>query len=200
MDVDIPAFSKQQLHQQLERLLNAFETKGINVKNSLLPGLSEQEIREQCAWFPGNIPEEIIALYEWRGGQDESLGDDRFVFRDNKFCSLKKAEAEYQSMMQFYGIIDESTGQETLKYSFPIASFDGAFYVIPTKSHSFDSALEKPIISVFQGFDIFYYSLEKMVETCVEWVQHENYEVTGLYPEEVELEIWQKHNPGIFSG
>ena len=199
MDIKLPEFSKHHLHEQLDKLLEAYESKGMTVRESLLPGIPEPELKKMCTWFPGELPEEIVALYEWRGGQAKDAWEEEFPFwfRDNSFCSIQRAEYEYKSMMESYGTFPEN--HDMLKYSFPIASFNGSWYVLPTRSHNLDANLAKPIISVHEGIDIYFYSIEKMVQTCVEWVQHENYSPEGLYPEDIEMEIWKKHNPGIFS-
>lgn len=99
--------------------------------------------------------------------------------------------------MDSYGSYEQD--HQMLKHAFPIASFNGGWYVIPTRDHNLPSILKKPIISVHEGIDIYFYSIEKMVDTCVEWVEHNKYASHGLYPESIELEIWRKHNPGIFS-
>ncbi len=199
MNIHLPEFSKARLHQHLDRLLNAYESKGMRVRESLLPGVPEAELKKRCAWFPGELIEEIVALYEWRGGQAKDAWETEFPFwfRDNSFCSLERAESEYKSMMASYG--KNPADHQMLKYAFPIAAFDGSWYVIPTRSHNLNSVLKRPTICVHEGIDIYFHSLEKLVETCVEWVSHENYSTEGLYPESLELEIWRKHNPGVFS-
>ncbi|WP_233218539.1 hypothetical protein [Photobacterium sp. GB-210] len=198
-DINIPKFSTEVLHNSLDKLLKAFEAKGMKVSESLLPPLDEQELREKCSWFPGDLTEEIIALYSWRGGQvNDAWGSEYpFWFRDNSFCSIERAKNEYKSMMDSYGTYKED--HFMLKNSFPIASFNGGWYVIPTKGNNLSSVLERPIISVMQGIDVYFYSIQKMVDTCVEWVENDKYKEDGLYPEELEMEIWSKHNPGIFS-
>ena len=198
MDIEIPKFSKENLHKNLDRLLKAFEARGMLMDDSLLPAMTESEIKAKCSWFPGVLTEEIIALYQWRGGQKEDVWNSEisFLFRDNSFCSIERAEIEYKNMMN-YGIDPEI--HEMLKYSFPIAAFDGALYVIPTTNHIFNSALNRPIISVFEGIDIYYYSIEKMVETCVDWEKQKNNSNEKFDNDETEFDIWNKHNPGIFS-
>ncbi|MDO6545561.1 hypothetical protein [Photobacterium sanguinicancri] len=199
MNIKLTKFSKENLHQNLNRLLNAFESKGMNVEGSLLPPIPEIELRERCSWFPGDLPNEIVALYEWRGGQEKDTWESEFPFwfRDNSFCSIARAEFEYKSMMESYGKYQPD--HDMLKYSFPIAAFNGGWYVIPTRRHNLNSVLKRPVISVHQDIDIYFYTIEKMVETCAEWVEHDNYSPDGLYPESVEMQIWRKHNPAIFS-
>ena len=112
------------------------------------------------------------------------------------FCSLARAEDEYASILSSYGWIPGRRG--LLKYAFPFAEFNGGWYVMPALGHPFNLSLACPIISVFEGIDVYYYSLELMVNTCIEWVSHPEYSADGSLPHEIELEIWRKHNPGIF--
>lgn len=195
--IEIPDFSKTRLHSKLDKLLAAYETKGMKVANSLLAPLSEKVVREKCLWFPGELPNEIVSLYAWRGGQEADAWDSDypFWFRDNSFCSIERAEIEYKSMMDSYGSDPEN--HEMLKYSFPFASFNGGWYVLPTGTLTFNTTLKKPIVSVHQGVDIFFYTIETMVDTCVDWVNHPQYE--DSLPDAVEMKIWCKHNPGIFN-
>ena len=198
-NIALPEFSRENLHAQLELLADAFESQGHDVRSSLLPGIGEERLQELCSWFPGNLPEELVALYQWSGGQEKDAWEEEFpfLFRDNSFCSIERARFEYENMMMSYGAYPEN--REMLKFSFPFASFNGAWYVIPTNGHNLKSAIARPIISVLQSIDVYFYSMEKMVQTCIEWVSHENYSENGLYPQEVESAIWEKHNPGVFS-
>lgn len=197
-EINIPDFSKVNLHSNLDRLLKAFESKGMNMGDSLLPGMTEPELREKCSWFPGELTEEIIALYAWRGGQKKAAWESEhpFWFRDNSFCSVERAQLEYKSMMSSYG--NHQQDHHMLKHAFPIASFNGGWYVIATKGHNLPSALKTPVISVHEGIDIYFYSIEKMIETCAAWVEHDAYSSDGLSHETAEIEIWRTHNPGIF--
>ncbi|WP_020407477.1 hypothetical protein [Hahella ganghwensis] len=198
LGITVPPFSADHLHLLLERLLAAYESKGFWVSETLLPPLTDAEIREQCHWFPGNLSPEIISLYQWRGGQENEAWEEDypFWFRDNTFTSLARAEQEYKSMMASYGQIAEN--HDLLNASFPIAAFNGAWYVIPTGKHAFDSSLPRPVISVHEGVEVHFYSIETMVATCVDWVSHPEYSIDGTLPREVELSIWKQHNPGIF--
>jgi hypothetical protein len=51
---------------------------------------------------------------------------------------------------------------------------------------------------VFQGVDIFYYSIEQMVETCIDWVREPHYPDGRPDDAKSEMRIWRVHNPGIF--
>jgi len=198
LSVTVPDFSSENLHKLLDRLLAAYEAKEMNVSDSLLAPISESELVKRCGWFPGKLPPEIVSLYSWRGGQKKDAWESEFPFwfRDNSFCSIDRAEREYKSMMESYGVYPEN--HELLKYSFPFASFNGGWYVFPTKGQPFSSNLKAPIISVLQGIDIHFFSMEKMASTCIDWVNHEKYGADYSLPEDTEMNIWHKHNPGIF--
>ncbi len=193
-----PEYAKEKLHGLLDDLLKAYESKGTHIADTLLPPVAEEEIKEQCSWFPTELPQEIIALYSWRAGQKDDA-QDPFAFRDNTFHTLIAAKYEYESMMESYGVNPED--HDLLKYSFPFASYDGSFYVLPAKEYSFNVSHEKPIISVFQGVDIFFYSIESMVSACIDWVSNSKYDNGYLsLSEKNEMEIWNKYNPGVFDG
>jgi hypothetical protein len=199
-NVTVPDFSSENLHKLLDKLLAAYEAKGMNVSASLLAPIEESDLKKKCSgWFPGELSPEIVSLYAWRGGQKEIAWgvDFPFWFRDNILCSIEIAEYEYKSMMESYGIYPEN--HELLKHSFPFASFNGGWYVFPTKGQPFSSNLKVPIISVFQDIAIYFFSIEKMVSTCIDWVRHEKYgSDNDSIPEDIEKDIWRKHNPGIF--
>jgi len=193
----IPQFSRDKLHTQLDRLQDAFEEKGCHVSKNLLPAIQEQELKIRCGWFPAELPPELISLYAWRGGHaDDDPEVPSFWFRDCIFSSPEWAEKEYKSMMGSYGACPED--HELLKYSFPFAAFNGGWLIFPCHGQKLDKRFEHPVISVMQGIDVHYYSMQLMVDTCVDWVSSMQYRPEYGLPEKVELEIWKKHNPGIF--
>lgn len=194
----LPAFSSDRLHGLLDELLEAYTANGMPVADSLLPPLSEAELVERCRWFPGSLPPEIVSLYAWRGGQEKEAweSDFPFWFRDNTFCSIERAPGEYRRMMDSYGRDPEY--HELLKHSFPFASFNGGWYVLPTRGQPFSPVLTAPIISVMEGIDIHFFSIETMVRTCIDWVRAGAYDPENPMPRELELQIWRRHNPGIF--
>jgi hypothetical protein len=196
--LSLPPFDAIQFHQRLELLRLAFEAKGHHVSPSLLPAVQELELRERCSWFPTELPEELVALYAWRGGQANDAWDEEFpfCFRDCAFSGLGNAEQEYKSMMQSSGSNPED--HYLLKYSFPFAAFNGGWLVLPCKEQSLDRRFKRPVISVFQGIDVWFYSMELMIETCIEWVSHPKYAGNDHLQGDEEMEIWKRHNPGIF--
>ena len=197
--IEVAPFSRARLHAQLDALQAAFETKGHQVSASLLPALQEPELRARCSWFPEPLPEELLALYAWRGGQAKDAWDEPFPFwfRDCAFVSPERAAQEYASMMASYGQFADVKG--LLASCFPFAAFNGGWLVLPCKRQTLDKRLERPVISVFQGIDVHFHSLQLMVDTCVDWVSHPQYDTQdAALPEPLEMEIWRRHNPGIF--
>lgn len=194
----LPPFSRDRLHAQLDTLRAAYEEQGLMVSESLLPPVSEAELAERCDWFPGDMTPELSALYGWHEGQEKGAWevDFPFWFRDCAFLRLDNAQREYRSMMTSYGLLPPYRG--LLKYSFPFAAFDGNWFVIPTRGQDLDDSLAMPVISVGEGVDIYFYSIELMIKTCIDWVSHPDYNSTLGLTRDVEIEIWQKHNPGIF--
>ncbi len=195
-----PSFDGVRLREKLETLRSAFETKGHSVSTSLLPPVGEQDLRRRCAWFPAELPDELVALYGWHEGQ---AGDDAwdesapFWFRDYAFSNLRIAEREHAAMMESYGV--DPKCHELLKHAFPFAAFNGGWLVLPCKGQKLDGRLRRPVISVMQGVNVFFHSVEHMLDTCIGWATHPAYDADGgSLPEDIELEIWRKHNPGIF--
>lgn len=193
----------KKIHQKLDTLLRAYESKGISANQELAPALTEQELKERCAWFLDDLPKEIVALYTWRGGQDTQWVKQPFWFRDTIFCDLTTAENDYAQIVVQYAEdaeADSDLGWEYLRHSFPFTSFEGAVYVIPCQEFVADKRFARPIISVHEGVQMVFESLETMLDTCIEWAEN------GTYNEEDEFleinhehEIWKKHNPKIFS-
>ncbi len=194
---------KEDMHSLLEELRLAFEEKDHSVTSSLLEPLTEDEIREKCkSWFPEKVPSSIIELYEWKGGQEKNAWEEAFPFwlRDMSFISLDQAETEYKSMMESYGL--HSSFEEDgvrLKDCFPFAAFNGGWFVIPASTSKWSSVYSQPVVCVFQGTELYYHSVESMLKTCIECVQHfswtsENSDID----EDIAMAIWRKYNPGIF--
>jgi len=155
-------------------------------------------------WFPAPIPEPLRELYSWRNGQPKDAWESKHVFwfRDMQFTSLQRAAFEYRSMMESYGSVDA----DNIKYhgialatSFPFASFNGGWYVIPCAPHTIDRTHPLPVVGVMEGVDVYFHSLEKMLDTCIDWRKHSTWEGDGWkLSESMEMEIWRRHNPGIF--
>jgi len=192
----------ESIAQKLENLLAAFEAKGADgIRKSMQAALTREEIERRTSWFPASLPQSVIELYEWANGQASDPWNEPypFVFRDMGFLSLENAATEYESMMSSYGVDNtlEDDGIE-LATSFPIAAFNGGWYVVPVAKHTLDTDNPQPVVCVLEGIDMQFHSIPKMLDTCNEWVRASSYDYEdGELNEREEMAIWLKHNPGI---
>ncbi|BBB68978.1 hypothetical protein UNDYM_4725 [Undibacterium sp. YM2] len=184
------------------QLADAYEAKGIAVRENLRPGLTTTEILETVAPLQIIVPDDVIELYQWRNGRIDKLDSDldtNFCFRDNEFISLEEAVLEYQSIQEYYGL--HSTLEQDrvdLKACLPISEFQGSWDVVACGAHLFGSDKDHPVIRVFHGIRMYFYSISSMLETCIEWVSSPNWKDLDGLPDEEEMEIWRRHNPDIF--
>jgi hypothetical protein len=190
-------YNEQELHGRLEAMRLALDRKFPGTSGRLQPGLSEDEIRRQTAWFPGELSAEVIGLYKWRNGYlDQSQSKDPpFWFRDYVFTPIENAEEDYRSMMSTYGA--QADVHEMLKTSFPFASLGGGWLVLPAAGRVLTEKIPRAVVSVYQGVTVFFHSVNAMAQTCAAWVEHPKNDGFGLRPAD-EMEIWQRFNPGIF--
>ena len=184
------------------QLADAYEAKGIAVRENLRPGLTTTEILATVAPLQIIVPDDFIELYQWRNGHINEFDPDlnrNLKFRDNKFISLEEAVLEYQNVQEYYGI--ESTLEQDrvdLKACLPISEFQGSWDVVACGAHLFGSERDHPVIRVFQGIDMYFHSISSMLETCIEWVSSPNWKVLHGLPHEEQKEIWKRHNPDVF--
>jgi hypothetical protein len=184
-----------------DRLADAFEAKGVRVRDNLNPGLDRRSILQTVAPLGFALPEEVVQLYEWRNGStNEDSGGPAIIFRDNRFISLERAVEEREEFLKYYGV--DSTlelDRVDLRACFPIGTLDGAWTTVACGRHLHPGGHPNPVINVFQGVDMHYHSVRTMLMTCMAWVVHPQWRyLYGLGPE-AEMEIWQEHNPGIFA-
>lgn len=188
--------------QKLDTLLNALRNKGITKIDHLLPGLARNEIAQKTIHLPFVLPEEIYELYQWRNGckRDISSTECPFLFRDHKLLSLDEALAEYDELVECYTY--ESYENDIrdygvdFKFCFPFAGFEGSLYTIACGRQYVTERSQHPIIEIFEGEGLLFYTFSSMLDTCIEWVQHPSYTEYGTPLNETE--VWEKHNPGIF--
>ena len=180
------------LTDKLERLVDAHEARGVPVRESLAPGVSAAELDALAERVGFDLPDDYRALYEWHNGGPLLL------FRDNSFCEIGNPDA--QRTLDIYSEIGEEDGLDDLpvdlRRCLPIAEFNGAVYVVPGKGLSQSPLSPNPVVSVFEGIDVYYLSIETMVDTCIEWVEQHDWTPTSEAPNE--MRIWMKHNPACF--
>lgn len=185
---------------KLNRLMDSMRAAGLEVDGVFNPGLSREEIRQKTEHLPFPIPEELYQLYTWRNGTPTDT--DLFMFRDHYFISLEQAIEEYKHVEHYYHVVN----------ALPFATCQSSWLVLPSIAYKVDAELwppaseqlklERPVISVFQGIDIFAYSLSILLDTVIEWFDQGVAVWLDLVPapyrDDLEMRIWIKHNPGIF--
>jgi hypothetical protein len=184
----------------LDELRVSHLERGCAVDRHLQPGLSRDELLRRTRSLGFALPEDVVELYAWRNGQgaDAEMSVDALVFRDQKFVDVAGALREYPLIQEHYAPKEDLIPYGfDLAEAFPFATFMGSAYVIVCGPHELASPDRHPIVSVFQGVDLFFHSLETMLRTCLDWVRHPDWGAASTLPDEVEQRIWQQHNPGF---
>jgi hypothetical protein len=179
-------------------LVTAYEAKGQAVSQNLSPGISESEYARAIGFDIQEIPPAVLKLYQWRNGCADEEAEALFLFRDNCFISADRGKEELNQIRNFYGADIED--RFDLHRVIPIAAFEGSVFAVVTGQHNFGPEFEHPVVSIFEGIDLFFSSIEAMVQTCIAWVAHPDWEPYDALPNDTELEIWQRLNPGVELG
>ena len=54
------------------------------------------------------------------------------------------------------------------------------------------------MISIFEGIDVYFHSFGAMLETVTGWIESGAHRPDLSVDAQLEIEIWRRHNPGIF--
>lgn len=184
--------------QLCDGLVTAYEAKGQAVSQNLKPGISESEYARAIGFDQQEIPPSVIELYQWRNGCADEDAEALFLFRDNCFISGDRGKEELNHIRQFYGA--DSEDRFDLNRVIPIAAFEGSVFAVVTSQHKLGAEFEHPVVSIFEGIDLFFSSIESMLQTCIAWVAHPDWDPYDALPRDTELEIWQRLNPGLYLG
>jgi hypothetical protein len=185
-----------------EQLADAHEAKGIAVRSTLQPGLDRNYIRTEAAALGFDLPEEIVELYQWRNGHgfvEPWQEGPAIFFRDAAFLSFEAALAEYREV-QAYSEAVNSTLQEDkvdLKKCLPISQREANWHVVSCGKHLYGPDKKSPVVSVYHGVELYFYSVESMLRTCIDWVSHPDWNEFDLLMPDIEMDISRKHNPGF---
>lgn len=187
------------LSEKLDRLAAAFEARGIPVTSNLRPGVTGQELDDLADRLGVDLPPAFRDLYMWRNGHIDPAAPNVLVFRDNTFLSLDEIPDLHAHTLAGYGpYLADLDLEFDLAQCVPIAHFEGSIYGVVCGPHALTDRSLHPVVGIFQGIDMYFYSIETMVDTCIEWVEQPDYEQYGTAPNE--HAIWNKHNPGVFPG
>ncbi len=191
--------------------LQTIESQGYPLNDDLNPGLDRSEILTLTKFFPKEISEEIIELYQWRNEQIHGEWHESFdygfsLFRDNYFIPLNLVEAYYQTIQKYY---IHSDYDKYLHQVFLFATFEGSTWVICCGEQPLKPELKQPIVSVFEGTEVYFFDIALMLDTIVALYQEGAYTIkpdrSGNYTpmldvdSNLEKHIWEKLNPGIFN-
>jgi len=179
---------------KLDKMLAVLKSKRPNIDKDFFPGLSTDEIRKTTSALPFSFPPELEQLYMWRNGTRNILtntADPLFIFRDHSFLPLQEAIKERENIVKYYSARDV----------FPFASNQGSYLVVSGQAFPYGKRFERPVINIFQGITVFFFSLPTMLDTVTEWTErnvHRPYEY-GRVDAKLEREIWAKYNPDWLS-
>jgi len=191
------------LAARLDVLLDAYRAAGLDPSRNLKPGLSEAEIGAVAAQLGVVFPQAVRELYRWRNGVADLYAefDKQFVFRDQPFLSLDNAQdaiADVRAILKeaqaFSGAKDALLDPANL---IPIAAFEGFYYVVPGGDGLSGLPVTHPVISIGEGEDVYFLTVESMIETCIEWISDPSLDKETLSAENEE-DAWERHNPGVF--
>lgn len=161
---------------------------------NLLPGLTSAQIARKTQDLPFELPEEIYQLYQWRNGLSE--GRNPFLFGDHCLSNLDETLETYHMLWEAYSdLVEDYNHIIDWQKCFPFADFEGSYLLLVCGDHMFKDRYPNPIICMFEGIDIYFVSFDKMLDTCIEWSQ-QLFDKYGTPNNR--LEIWKKHNPGVF--
>ncbi len=180
-----------------EDLVAAFELHGPGVRKNLRPGLGRHEILDIVKPTGIVLPEPVMEMYQWADGHIENEDDENtIVFRDNTFISLGQAVEQYFQMQSTYGgeeVTIDAVGVEFEK-CFPISLNSGSWDTVACGRHVY-LGLSNPIVRVFQGYKLYFDSVQNMLRTCIAWVSRPEWERFHGLREDIEREIWKAANP-----
>ena len=175
----------------LNALLDASQVGGANVGAELNPGLEQNELLDLLAPLKLQVPQSFMEMYRWRNGcKDDHCG---FYFRDLTFVSLQEAIECREIILTYYAL--DADDPFDYAHFLPFSRLQGKdfFGVLCTPIGDLPPAADN-VISVSEGGNVLnFHSIESMLRTCIDWVDQD-----AISNEELELEIWRQHNPGIF--
>ncbi|MCS6959562.1 MAG: hypothetical protein RMK91_05875 [Pseudanabaenaceae cyanobacterium SKYGB_i_bin29] len=196
---------------RLGDLLDTITSQGYDLSRDLNPGLDRSEILSLANFFPCALAEELIELYQWRNGQIMGEWFDNGInvsgiplFRDNYFIPLHRTKEYYLIMLD---IMEEEEDWEFLRYAFPFATYEGSIWVMCCGAQPLQPQLKHPIVSIFEGIEVYFCDMLSMLDTIIAWYREGAYRIRPDrrgnyaplldYNERLERQIWQRLNPDI---
>ncbi|MBW4665473.1 MAG: SMI1/KNR4 family protein [Chroococcus sp. CMT-3BRIN-NPC107] len=181
----------------MQKLIDFRSEIGQPIDRHFLPGLSREYLQERISQYPFYFPKELIDLYTWHNGTKD---EDFLIFRDMAWLSFENSVSDYESMLEnYWSAFDRSEiGLEPAKM-FPFAGFNGFYLYLSYPGQAMCPNAELPIIGAGEGEDPYFTSFDSMLNTVEEWFAVGEHKESGYEVEDnLEREIWQKHNFEIF--
>lgn len=180
------------LAARLDVLADAFGHHGYDVRSNLQPGATPDELAALEARLDVPLPSAYRDLYSWSAGTVDEWGTaPRLRFRDEVLLPLSRVHEERDALAAVYDWFD-GVDFRTLA---PLATYEGSTLAVACGPQGLTSLAEHPVICFFQGIDVYYDSIESMVETTIAWVSQPNWAPYAQAPHEIE--IWRQHNRAI---
>jgi len=128
---------------------------------------------------------ELYRVYEWHDGSPEGP----LIFRDHRLSPLEEGIRNIALLRRY----EEPP-------AFPFADFEGSFLLVPIAGYGAHASLERPVIHLHESRDVYFYSVPLMLDTAIDWIREGVLAPGGEHvpDERKELEIWRRHNPGVF--
>ncbi len=139
------------------------------------------------------MSQELYQLYTWHNGALPTTN--LFLFRDHLFLPLDQAIQEARTVETYYD----------LTRTIPFAGYEGSWLVLPIDPYPDLSdlwppapahvKLERPVIRIFQGIEVFAYSFAIMLDMVAEWFEHHVASATTPFEQDLQLRIWESIIP-----
>lgn len=180
------------LAARLDVLADAYAAHGYDVRPNLLPGATSAELDEVESALGVVLPASYRELYGWSAGTIDDSGTTPCLrFRDEALLPLTRVIEERARLLQTYGWFEDVDGRTVAPFGF----FQGSVLVVACGPQRLTSAVPHPVIAYFQGIDVYYDSIEAMVETCIAWVSQVRWAPYDAAPNE--MEIWRRGNATV---
>jgi cell wall assembly regulator SMI1 len=193
----------------LDRIMIWLQKYQPDFANTFLPGLTRSEIEEMTHNLPGQIPEEIYELYQWRNGvRDENL--ETVVYPSPGFLPLDEAVQVCEDLIDSCGEEDPLLFEGQRLFPFLRENCSHCAVLLDADKQQFS-----PVIDIADELDLrlMYRSLTSMMMTLAEYCEMGGYyigevdeksggkadEACGfIRPDESKMiPTFQKYNPGI---
>jgi cell wall assembly regulator SMI1 len=131
---------KSGIAQRLDRLADAFESRGRDVRSNLLPGASAADLDAVEAELEVHLPAAFRGLYTWSAGPVDPDRDPALRFRDNTFLPLARVVACRREVIETYAdplrrsTLPDFYGVD-LATTAPFAEFMGSTYLVGCGVH-----------------------------------------------------------------